>query len=68
MLYREIITVCSEIRAKHVNTLWTERRIMCEDPVHTAQSTHSVSVIKTHKYTVWAERRIIYKDPVCTVQ
>jgi len=22
MLYREIIAVCSEIRTKHINTLW----------------------------------------------
>jgi len=22
MLYREIITACSEIHAKHINTLW----------------------------------------------
>ena len=27
MLYREIIAVCSEIHAKHVNALWAEHRI-----------------------------------------
>ena len=28
MLYREMIAVCSEIRTKHINTLWSERRIV----------------------------------------
>jgi hypothetical protein len=28
MLYREIIAVCSEIDTKHINTVWTERRIV----------------------------------------
>ena len=29
MLYREIIAVCSEIHAKHINTgVWAERRIV----------------------------------------
>ena len=27
MLYREIIAVCSEIHAKHVNAMWAEHRI-----------------------------------------
>jgi hypothetical protein len=27
MLYREIIAVCSEIHAKHINALWAEHRI-----------------------------------------
>ena len=27
MLYREIIAVCSEIQAKHINALWAEHRI-----------------------------------------
>ena len=27
MLYREIIAVCSEIHAKHINVLWAEHRI-----------------------------------------
>jgi hypothetical protein len=27
MLYREIITVCSEIHTKQVNALWVEREI-----------------------------------------
>ena len=27
MLYREIIAVCSQIHAKHVNALWAEHRI-----------------------------------------
>jgi hypothetical protein len=27
MLYREIIALCSEIHAKHINALWVERRI-----------------------------------------
>ena len=27
MLYREIIAVCSQIHAKHINTLWAEHRI-----------------------------------------
>ena len=27
MLYREIITVCSEIHAKHITALWAEHRI-----------------------------------------
>ena len=26
-LYREIIAVCSEIHAKHINALWAEHRI-----------------------------------------
>ena len=25
MLYREIIAVCSEIRTKHINTLWGQK-------------------------------------------
>jgi len=29
MLYSEIITVCSDINAKHINTVWAKRRI-CE--------------------------------------
>jgi len=29
MLYREIIAVCSEIHAKHMNALWAEH-IICE--------------------------------------
>ena len=37
MLYREIIAVCSEIHTKHTNTKWAERRIICKDPVRTAQ-------------------------------
>jgi hypothetical protein len=28
-LYREIIAVCSQIRTKHISTVWAERRI-CE--------------------------------------
>jgi hypothetical protein len=27
LLYREIIAVCSEIHAKHINALWAEHRI-----------------------------------------
>ena len=27
MMYREIIPVCSEIHAKHINALWAEHRI-----------------------------------------
>ena len=27
VLYRGIIAVCSDIHTKHINTLWTERRI-----------------------------------------
>ena len=27
ILYREIIAVCSEIQAKHVNALWAEHRL-----------------------------------------
>ena len=27
MLYREIIAVCCEIHAKHINALWAEHRI-----------------------------------------
>ena len=27
LLYREIIAVCSEIHAKHINALWAESRI-----------------------------------------
>ena len=28
MLYKEIITVCSEIHTKHVNVLWAEHTIV----------------------------------------
>jgi hypothetical protein len=28
MLYRELIAVCSDILAKHINALWAERRIV----------------------------------------
>ena len=28
MMYREIIAVCYEIHAKHINGLWVERRIV----------------------------------------
>ena len=27
MLYREIITVCSEIHTKHINTVWVDSKI-----------------------------------------
>ena len=27
MLYREIIAVCSEVYAKHINVVWAEHRI-----------------------------------------
>jgi len=27
MLYREIITLCSEIHTEHTNALWAEQRI-----------------------------------------
>ena len=54
MLYREIIAV-SQIHTKHINTLWAERRIIYEDPLRTAQETHSVSVIKTSQLMLYKE-------------
>ena len=35
MLYKEMIAVCSQIHTKHI--VWAERRIICKDPVRTAQ-------------------------------
>jgi hypothetical protein len=32
MLYRELIAVCTEIRTGHINTVWTERRIVIVEP------------------------------------
>ena len=38
MLYKEIISVCSEIHTKHINAaVWAERRIVYKYPVRTAQ-------------------------------
>jgi len=44
MLYREIIAVCSEIRTKHMNTLWGQnvellnvKLAVYKDPARTAQ-------------------------------
>ena len=38
MLYREIITVCSQIHTKHINTLCGQNiEIIYKDPVRTAR-------------------------------
>jgi hypothetical protein len=46
MLYSEIITVCSQIPTKHINTL-------CGQNVR--RSKHSVSVMKTNQLMVYSE-------------
>jgi hypothetical protein len=45
MLYSEIITVCSKIHTKHINTLWQ----------NVPRSKHSVSVIKTSQLMLHSE-------------
>jgi len=62
MLYWEIITVCSQIHTKHINTLCGQnveflnvKLAVYKDPVRTAQKTHSVSVIKTSQLMLYRE-------------
>ena len=34
MLYREIIPVCSQIKTKHINTVWAERRVLLKPELY----------------------------------
>ena len=49
MQHRETIAVCSQIHTKHIS------RITYKDPVRTAQSTHSISVIQTSQLMLYRE-------------
>jgi len=55
MLYREIIAVCSEIHAKHINTLCGQNVELYVKAQSVPRSKHSVSVIKTSQLMLYRE-------------
>jgi len=55
MLYREIIAVCSQISAKHINTLCGQNVELYIKIQFVPRSKHSVSVIKTSQVKLYRE-------------
>jgi hypothetical protein len=69
MVYREIITVWSEMHKKHINTLCGAERRICEFKTSGTYSEHWTPVT-LYTFTFLRQRlnRTIYKDPVRTAQ
>ena len=55
MLYREIISVCSQIHTKHINTLCGQNVELYIKTQSVPRSKHSVSVIKTSQLMLYRE-------------
>jgi len=55
MLYREIITVCSQIHTKHINTLCGQNIVLYIKIQSVPRSEHTVSVIKTNQLMMYRE-------------
>ena len=55
MPYREIIAVCSEIHAKHINTLCGQNVELYMKIQSVPRSKHSISVIKTSHLMLYRE-------------
>ena len=55
MLYREIITVCSQIHTKHVNTLCGQKVVLYIKTQYVPRSKHTVSVIQTSQLMLYRE-------------
>ena len=55
MLYKEIIAVCSEIHAKHINTVCGQNVELYIKIQSVPRSKHSVSVIQTSQLMLYSE-------------
>ena len=62
MLYKEIVTVYSQIHTKHINTLCGQSVGLYIKTQSVPRSTHSVSVIKTSQLMLYKETVTVYSQ------